>query len=115
MAGEAVVKVFGSKPSEPSVDWGSGTSCGGAGGLGVSVMVLDDDACEGDDDGRGAWGRALALSAGRGGGGEGEDRSSSGFAMRSPPRDCERLKSPFIIYGGRWAATKAGRGRAKDG
>lgn len=95
MAGEAVEKAFGLKPSDPVAGWGSGMKCGGADGLGLSVMVLDEDACEGDDEGRGAAGGR--LSVGGCGGGEGEDGSSSGFAMRSPPRDCERLRSPFIM------------------
>jgi hypothetical protein len=60
-------------------------------------MVLDDEAREGDDDG---WGAASAACAGGCGcGGEAGDAlsSSSGFAMRSPPRDCDRLRSPFIV------------------
>tara|TARA_R110002003_G_scaffold878_16_gene21794 strand:+ start:3807 stop:4004 length:198 start_codon:yes stop_codon:yes gene_type:complete len=57
-------------------------------------MVLDDEACEGDDDGRGA---ALASAGCCGGGGVPYALSSSGFAMRSPPRDCDRLRSPFIV------------------
>lgn len=65
-------------------------------------MVLDDEAPDGDEVGRGA---ILWLSACDGGGEEvGDASSSSGFAIRSPPRDCDRLRSPFIVAaaGQRW-------------
>jgi hypothetical protein len=58
-------------------------------------MVLDDEAREGDDDG---WSAASAARTGCCGGDAGDAlSSSSGFAMRSPPRDCDRLRSPFIV------------------
>jgi hypothetical protein len=71
-------------------------------------MVLDDEAREGDDDDRGA---ASSLSSGGCccccGGEAGDALSSSGFAMRSPPRDCDRLRSPFIVAaaGQHWRLT----------
>jgi hypothetical protein len=52
-------------------------------------MVLEDD-CDG---GR-SW---ASWFPERDSGGDGEAWSSSGLAMCSPPRDCERLKSPFIM------------------
>lgn len=64
------------------------------------MMVLDDEARECD----GAGGGAAALWVACGGGGGGEDAgdalsSSSGFAMRRPPSDCDRLRSPFMVGG----------------
>jgi hypothetical protein len=77
--------------------------------LGCSVLVTvysDDDACEGGDGGgkvaavAEAETAAVGLSAkGWGGDSTGELGLSSGLAMRSPPRDCERLRSPFIVSG----------------
>ena len=56
------------------------------------MTVLEDD-CDGEEVGRDCDSR----SSGPGGGGDGEVWSSSGLAMRRPPRDCERLMSPFIL------------------
>jgi len=41
---------------------------------------------------------------------DGESSPSSGLAMRSPPSDCDRLRSPFIVRGrGRGRGRAAGR------
>jgi hypothetical protein len=90
------VKVLGLNPSDPDAGCASGSRWEGICCLCFSVIVLDDDAREGDDAGRSAAG-GWVLSAGCDGGGDGELISSSGFAMRSPPSDCDRLRSPFIV------------------
>jgi hypothetical protein len=48
-------------PSEPSAGDCSGRASGGSRDFCLSVTVLEDEACEGDDDGRGA---ALWLCCG---------------------------------------------------
>src|SRR5205823_1450480 len=92
---DSAEKAFGLKPSGLDSGCDSGSRCEGICCFCFSVMVLDDDACEGDDGGPTA--ASSCFSAGCWGGGEGEPRSSSGFAMRNPPRDCDRLRSPFIM------------------
>jgi hypothetical protein len=76
--------------------------------LGCSVLgrvYSDDDACEGGDGGAKVVAAVAAVAAvglsanGWGGDSTGELGLSSGLAMRSPPRDCERLRSPFIVSG----------------
>jgi hypothetical protein len=89
-----VPKAFASMPSEPSAECGSARPSGGSRRGCVSVTVLDDEACEGALGGRGA---ALWSSCVGCGDEAGDALSSSGFAMRSPPRDCDRLRSPFIV------------------
>jgi len=90
-----VVKAFALKPSEPDEAWGSGSSCGAGCGFGWSVIVLDEDAREDDEGRRTAVEESSAAASCAGwGGGEGDE---SGFAMRRPPSDCERLRSPFIV------------------
>jgi len=76
-------------------DCGSAWGGGGSRGRGLSVMVLDDEARECEDGGCGAafWGAGGGKVAG------GALSSSSGFAMRRPPRDCDRLRSPFMVEG----------------
>lgn len=70
-------------PSEPVAGGASGKLLGASRGcLCLSVTVLDDEACEGDEDGRGAAVLALPCS----GGDAGDALSSSGFAIRSAPR-----------------------------
>jgi hypothetical protein len=55
------------------------------------VTVFDDEAREGDGgDVAISW---AWLDCCEGGG----ESSSSGFAMRSPPSVCDRLRSPFIV------------------
>lgn len=93
---ELVEKSFGSKSSNPDVDCDSGRAWELACSFCWSVTVLDDD-CDGDDGGRAC---DVCNSPCCWGGGEGEPTSSSGLAMRSPPRDCDRLRSPFIMVAG---------------
>jgi hypothetical protein len=101
----SVEKRLGLKPRAPDADWGSGStgdwrSCSFAGCCScfLSVTVLADDACEGE---------SLRFT----GGGEGAlESSSSGFAMRRPPSDCDRLKSPFMADNER---REEGRGRER--
>lgn len=109
---ELVEKVFGLNPSDPDTGWASGSRWEGICCRCFSVIVLEDDACEGDDGGRAA---AVWLSAGCWGGGEGELGSSSGFAMRSPPRDCDRLRSPFIMAAAGQREWVASEGRPRAG
>lgn len=101
VVGELEKKAFGLKPSDED-SCASGSRCVGACGFGcsVAVMVFIEDAREGGDGGGRAAAAAVGLSAdGWGGGSMGELGFSSGFAMRSPPSDCERLRSPFIMAG----------------
>jgi len=98
-----VPKALALIPSEPSAGCCSGRASGGSrdGGCNccLSVTVLDDEAREGDDAGRGAA-PSLFRACGDASDGDGDAQSSSGFAMRSPPRDCDRLRSPFIVAAG---------------
>lgn len=93
---------MGSKPSDEGSCAISGIKCVGDCCFGWSVLgrvYSDDDACEGGD----GEGRVEAAAAGVSSacgwddGSIGEREFSSGLAMRSPPRDCERLRSPFIV------------------
>jgi hypothetical protein len=89
----AIKKSSGLKPREPNED---GSSCPTERspfilGLSVTVLVVE---CE--DDG-GFCDEMDSASFAGAGGGEGDGLSSSGFAIRNPPKDCERLISPFMV------------------
>lgn len=59
--------------------------------LRASVTVLSEECDEG------GGGRALG-ELGEVGEATASDSSSSGLAMRRPPNDCDRLKSPFMMF-----------------
>lgn len=87
---------WGSKPIEPSEGAAaSGDDCEEVveGSRRRCVTVLDDE-CE---DGGAPLGD-IASRCWCDGGGDGEAASSSGLAMRNPPSDWDRLRSPFIAY-----------------
>jgi hypothetical protein len=91
-------------PSVEDSRTASGSRCAGVWISGCSTLGIvysDDDACEGGDgDGRVEAAGAVRPSPSVSGWGcIGELGFSSGLAMRSPPRDCERLRSPFIVAG----------------
>lgn len=72
----------------------------------ASVTVLSDECDEG------GGGRALGVGTV---GEVGEARgSSSGLAMRRPPNDWDRLRSPFMMEEGRGAATAVRSGRGSS-
>lgn len=83
--------------SELGAGCGSVRSRGRSRGRCFSVMVLEVEACDGDDD---RWGAARWLTDCCWGGGTAASSPLSGFAMRSPPSVCDRFMSPFIVAAG---------------